>query len=109
MKVAVAAASLLATWPIAADLAFLCLIFAAVYARSLGPRPTAVGMISFMAFFMGDYFKPAVADLPWIAGGAALAFVVTQVVKNLVLPDDPARDFRRALVSLDQRLQVLLR
>ena len=108
-SLAVAAASLLATWPIAADLAFLCLIFAAVYARSLGPRPTAVGMISFMAFFMGDYFKPAVADLPWIAGGAALAFVVTQVVTNFVLPDDPARDFRRALVSLDQRLQVLLR
>lgn len=107
--VAVAAASLLAAWPIAADAAFLAVIFAAVYARALGPRWTAVGMISFMAFFMGDYFKPPVADLPWIAGGAALAFIVTQIVTNVILPDDPARDFRRALVSLDQRLQVMLR
>ncbi|HWV02627.1 MAG TPA: FUSC family protein, partial [Devosia sp.] len=107
--VAVAAASLLAAWPIAADAAFLAVIFAAVYARALGPRWTAVGMISFMAFFMGDYFKPPVADLPWIAAGAALAFIVTQIVTNVILPDDPARDFRRALVSLDQRLQVMLR
>src|SRR4051794_21536553 len=51
-------ASVLAAWPIAAYLAFLLVIFIAVYIRRFGMRWFAVGMIAFMAYFMGDYLRP---------------------------------------------------
>lgn len=106
--VSVTAASLLANWPLVADLAFLAVIFTAVYVRRFGQRWTAVGMIGFMAFFMGDYMRPQPADLIWVALAAAVAFCVTQLVTNVVLPDDPEHDFRRALASLEQRVEMIL-
>ncbi|MGN6684614.1 MAG: FUSC family protein [Devosia sp.] len=105
---AVTGASLLAPWPLVGDLAFLAVIFAAVYLRRFGQRWTAVGMIGVMAYFMGNYTRPVPADLPWLALAIALALSVTQIVTNVLLRDEPRRDFGRALASLDQRVAAIL-
>ena len=102
-------ASLVAAWPLIGDLIFLVVIFGAVCLRGFGPRWTAVGMIGVMAYFMGNYTRPAPVDLPWLALAIALSLFVTQVITTIVLRDDPAADFRRALGSLDQRIDVILR
>jgi len=106
---AVFAASLLAPIPLVADAAFLVVIFGAVYVRRFGPRWFAVGMITFMAYFMGDYLRPAPGDIGWLALAGAIAFGATQAVTGWVLRDDAERDFRRALVTIDQRIQAILR
>ncbi|MBN9303934.1 MAG: hypothetical protein BGO82_16290 [Devosia sp. 67-54] len=106
---AVTVASLLAPWPLVGDLAFLAVIFAAVYVRRFGPRWTAVGMIGVMAYFMGNYTRPVPADLPWLALAIALALAVTHLVTNVLLRDEPRGDFVRALASLDQRVAAILR
>ncbi|MBN9010679.1 MAG: FUSC family protein, partial [Rhizobiales bacterium] len=69
-------ASLLSPIPLVADLAFLAVIFAAVYARQYGPRGFSVGMIAFMAYFIGDYLRPTPSDIGWIAMAIVVAIAV---------------------------------
>lgn len=102
-------ASLLAPSPTAAHLAFLPVIFVAVYIRRFGQRWFAVGMMSFMAYFMGDYLAPKPADIGWIALAVAIALAVTHLICALLLPNDPERDFRRALTTVDKRIDLILR
>lgn len=102
------AAALLSPIPVVADIGFLVVIFAAVYIRKFGPRWFAVGMIAFMAYFMGDYLQPRPKDIGWLALAAAVSFGVTQIVTNYILPSDPERDFRRALTTIDKRINLIL-
>jgi hypothetical protein len=102
-------ASLLAPMTMAADLVFLVVIFAAVYVRKFGMRWFAIGMIAVMSYFMGDYMKPAPADMGWVALAAVLAFAATHLVANFILADDRERDFRRAMVTIDRRINLILR
>jgi hypothetical protein len=102
-------AGVLAPWPLLAFPVFLVVIFAAAYVRKFGTRWFGLGMVAFMAYFMGDYLRPAAADIGWIAFGAALTLAVTQVVTTVILGDDPERDFRRAFVTIDRRINLILR
>ena len=102
-------ASIFAPIPIAADLVFLVVIFIAVYIRRFGQRWTAVGMIGFMSYFLGDYLRPAPQDIGWLAVTAALALIATHIVATFFLRDDPERDFRRALTTIDRRINLILR
>ncbi|KQT85945.1 FUSC family protein [Aurantimonas sp. Leaf443] len=96
----VALASLLAatafTHPV-----FLGIVFLAVWARRFGQRWNAAGMYGFMCYFIGAYLHPAVADLGAIALAIVLSAIVAHLVRNHVLPEDPERDFRVALVAVD--------
>jgi hypothetical protein len=105
---AVALAAALFPWPIAAYGGFLAVIFVAVYIRRFGPRWFAVGMLAFMAYFMGDYLHPKAADLGWIALAAVLALATTHLVTTLLLRDDPERDFRRAIATVNRRIDLIL-
>lgn len=91
------------------DAVYLVIIFAAVYVRKFGPRGFMLGMVAFIAFFMGDYLHPAPGDLVWVAYSAVATLAATHLVTNHLLPSDPERDFRRALVSIDQRIAFILR
>ena len=102
------AASLLAPITWVADLAFLAVIFGAVYIRKIGQRWFVVGMIAFMSYFMGDYLRPAPSEIGWLALAGAVAFAATQLVSGWLLRDDPERDFRRALVTIEQRIEAIL-
>ncbi|MFB4203878.1 FUSC family protein [Arhodomonas sp. KWT2] len=92
-----------------AELVFLAVIFAAVYIRRFGPRWFMVGMVAFMAYFIGDYLHPTLADGGGVALAATVALVVTQIVCTVALPGDPERDFRRATVTIDRRMNLILR
>lgn len=102
------AASLVGPLAIVGDLCFLVVIFFAVYLRKFGQRWFGVGMISFMGYFMGDYLRPAPTDIGWIALAAALTMLITHLVTNYLLPSDPERDFRRALNTIDKRINLVL-
>ena len=101
-------AGLLSTRPLLADAAFLAVIFVAVYIRKFGPRYFAVGLIAFMAFFMGDYLRPAPDQAGWIALATAIALAMTHLVGAVLLTDDPERDFRRAVSTIGHRINLML-
>jgi len=107
--VAVLVASLVTPFPIVADLTFLVVIFVAVYIRSHGVRGFAICMIAFMSYFIADYLRALPGDIGWLALSGAIAVAVTQFVANVLLRDDPERDFRRALITIDQRIQLIVR
>lgn len=102
-------AGTLAPEPVVADIVFLVVIFGSVYIRRFGARWFAVGMVTFLAYFMGDYLKPAPSQAGWIVLAAAVALTASHVVSTLLLPDDPERDFRRAMTTIDHRINLILR
>nr|WP_238559526.1 MULTISPECIES: hypothetical protein [Mycobacterium ulcerans group] len=51
----ISVAALLAPHLIAAEVAFVVIVFAAVYVRRFGPRGRALGMVAFMAYFFSLY------------------------------------------------------
>ncbi|HVZ14370.1 MAG TPA: FUSC family protein [Bauldia sp.] len=102
-------ATLLAPIPALADLTFLAVVFIAVYVRKYGPRWFAIGMVAFMAYFMGDYLRPQLGDAGWIALAVAIAMLATHVTGVFLLSDDPERDFRRAMIAIEHRINLILR
>ncbi len=104
-----ALAGALSQAPVVAEWLFLVVIFIAVYIRKFGPRYFMIGMIAFMAYFLGDYLHPDLQQAGWIAAAAAVAAAVTQFVSTVLLTDDPERDFRRAVTTIDRRINLILR
>ena len=102
-------AGFLAPQPIVADIAFLSVIFVSVYIRRFGARWFAVGMVSFLAYFIADFLRPQPGDIGWLALAAAIALLSTHAVTNHILPNDPERDFRRAMATIDRRINLILR
>lgn len=102
-------AGFLAPRPILADIAFLSVIFVSVYIRRFGIRWFAVGMVSFLAYFIADFMRPQPSDIGWMALAVVIALLSTQLVTNHILPDDAERDFRRAMATVDRRINLVLR
>lgn len=75
----------------------LVIIFLAVYARRFGTRWQAVGMFAFMCAVIGAYLKPKDIDLEAIALALCLSGFIAHLVRNVVLPEIPDVDCRRAL------------
>ncbi|EJT05445.1 FUSC family protein [Rhizobium sp. CCGE 510] len=92
------------------DLVFLVVIALASAGRVFGPRGFAIGMFSFTSYFMGAYFQPSLAELPYVAAGPVVAVLVGHVVRAVLLPDDWRRDLLRSLESVRGRInQILLK
>lgn len=102
-------AGVLAPQPIVADVVFLSVIFVSVYIRRYGMRWLGVGLVAFMAYFMGDYMHPAPSDAGYMFLAAAIALGSAQLASTLLFTDDPERDFRRALRTIDHRINLILR
>lgn len=103
-----AALSPLAAHPPVVDAIFLLVAFLAVYARKWGARWNAVGMFSFMACFIGAYFRPVPSDLGAIAFALALSAVIADFVRDRLVPDRPSGDVRRTLSAVDKRIAAVV-
>lgn len=78
----------------------LGIIFCAIYLKRFGARWQAVGVYAFFCCVLSGYLKPVEGQLPGIAVGLVLSSVIAHLIRNYVLPEDPARDFRRLMASL---------
>ena len=105
----VAVASYLSAWPWASDLGFIVVVMAAAAARSFGPRGMALGMVAFIAYFVGVILKPPLTDMPNLAIAVAIGIGAAAAVRLALLPDRP----RAALVHMQRyiyrRLERLIR
>ena len=102
-------AGALAAKPFLADLVFLAVIFVSVYIRRYGMRWLGIGMVAFMAYFMGDYMHPAPSQAGDMLLAAVIALGSAQLASTLLFPEKPERDFRRALRTIDHRINLILR
>jgi Fusaric acid resistance protein-like len=86
---AITTAALLAPHKLVADVVFVVIVYAAVYARRFGARGRALGMVAFMAYFFTLYLRATSARLPWLIGAVLVGTVCSFVMTAFVLPDKP--------------------
>ena len=69
--VSLTAGTLLASHRVLADVVFVTVTMIAGYIRRFGPRGIALGMAAFMPFFLSQFLRVTVAQLPWLLLAAA--------------------------------------
>lgn len=105
---AITAAALLAPHKIAADVAFVLVVFTAVYIRRFDARGRALGMVAFMAYFFTLYLRASLSELPWMFGAVVVGTLCTFVMSNYVLPDRPERVLGATVRSLRARMAIVV-
>ena len=105
---AITTATLLAPHKLVADVVFVVIVYAAVYARRFGARGRALGMVAFMAYFFTLYLRAATAELPWLIGAVLVGTVCSFVMTAFVLPDKPEGVLRATVRSLRARMAIVI-
>jgi uncharacterized membrane protein YccC len=105
---AITAAALLAPHPAAADVGFVLVVFSAVYMRRFGARGTALGMVTFMAYFFTLYLRATTAELPWTIGAVLVGAACSFVWSAYLMPDRPEDVLRRTIRSLRARMTIVV-
>ncbi|MBV8861633.1 MAG: FUSC family protein, partial [Mycobacterium sp.] len=105
---AITAAALLAPHRVVADVAFVLVVFIAVYLRRFGPRGTALGMVTFMSYFFTLYLRARVTELPWLIGAVLVGTMCTFVMTAFVLPDKPTSVLRSTIRALRARMAIVV-
>ena len=105
---AITAAAAVAPHPVVADAGFVLVVFAAVYARRFGPRGTALGMVTFMAYFFTLYLRAKISELPWLIGAVLVGTLCSFVWSVYLLPDRPESVLRESIRSLRARMAIVV-
>jgi uncharacterized membrane protein YgaE (UPF0421/DUF939 family) len=106
--VSITAATLLAAHQIAADVAFVAVVFVAVHIRRFGARGRALGMVAFMSYFMTLYLRAGLSELPWLIVAVVVGTVCTFVMSAYVLPDRPERVLHSTIRALRARMAIVI-
>ncbi|MFI7127920.1 FUSC family protein [Nonomuraea sp. NPDC050153] len=102
---ALTAGGLLASFPLASHLAFLLLIFAAVYARRFGRRGLGLGIFAFMAYFLAQFAGIQPHQLPRLTGALAVAFAAAAVTRFCLVPTTSYGILKRLKAAFNRRLR----
>src|SRR6201999_4146577 len=105
---AITAAALLAPHKIAADVAFVLVVFTAVYIRRFDARGRALGMVAFMSYFFTLYLRASLSQLPWMIGAVVVGTLCTFVMSAYVLPDRPERVLGATIRALRARMAIVV-
>ncbi|MFF5483299.1 FUSC family protein [Streptomyces sp. NPDC012935] len=93
---------------VAGDLAFVALIFCAVYGRRFGDRGTALGLIGFQTYFMSLFVGATVSGLPELCWAVSVAFACSALVRFVLVPETPTGVLERLRSAFRARLAQLL-
>jgi uncharacterized membrane protein YccC len=104
----IAAGALLEPWPKLGDVAFLVIIFGAVYLRRYAPRGFAAGMVAFMVFFFSLFIHATLAQLPLLLLSVVVALVCSALSHFVLVPRRPRLSLRRIVVAFRARLGQLV-
>jgi len=105
---AITTAALLAPHKVVADVVFVVVVYAAVYARRFGPRGRALGMVAFMSYFFTLYLRAKLGELPWLILAVLIGTVCSFVMTAFVLPDKPEGVLRATVRSLRARMAIVI-
>lgn len=75
-----------------ADVAFVGVLFFAVWIRRWGPRGNACGMVLYIAYFYTLVLHSTVAELPLLFAGVGTGVAVTLLVRVFVFPERSRRE-----------------
>jgi len=90
------------------NVVLVIVVFAATYAQRFGARWRGVGGLVFMCAVVAAFLREDERDLRTAAAALAVSGLVVQLMRSILIPDNPARDFRRlvaALLSVSKQLR----
>ena len=93
------------------NVVLVMIAFAASYAARFGVRWRGVGIFTFMCAVVASYLREDERDLWTVASALLISGVVVHLVRNVVVLDRPALEFRRlvsAALSVSQKLRKLV-
>lgn len=106
--IGITAASLLARAPVARDVGLLAMIFVAVLMRAFGSRGVALGVLGFIAYYIGSALHPRPGLLFYDVPAVAIATATVLLVRFLLLPERSERTLLRILRALRRRTARLV-
>jgi hypothetical protein len=106
--VAIVAGTLLASHRAVADVVFVAVMMVAVYVRRFGARGFALGMAAFLPFFLTQFLRPSVAQLPWLLLAAATGIGSTLLLRGWVFAERADRTLDRILRAFRAQLHALV-
>ncbi|ROQ36530.1 putative membrane protein YccC [Frondihabitans sp. PhB188] len=101
--VAVTLAALTHDVTLVADIVFVAVAMAAVFARVIGQRGVPIGMVAFMSYFIAIFTRVTPAEIPVVAVAVSIAAIVVIALRWLLRPKHPDRDLRRLIRALGVR------
>ncbi|NKS25610.1 hypothetical protein GS505_07070 [Rhodococcus hoagii] len=105
---AVGLATLLQRFGEAADVAFVGVLFLAVWIRRWGPSGFAAGMVAYVSYFYTLVLHATTADLPLLCAGVCAGVLVTLIVRAFVLPERPGREITSLVTALRSATRAAL-
>ncbi|MCA1007075.1 FUSC family protein [Rhodococcus hoagii] len=105
---AVTLGALLQEFGAAADVAFVGVLFLAVWIRRWGPGGFAAGMVAYVAYFYTLVLHATTADLPLLCAGVCTGVLVTLIVRAFVLPERPRREIESLVTALRSAARAAL-
>ncbi len=86
----------------------LVVIFLGVLARRFGPRGHALGILSFLLFYLPAYFSPPLSTVPAGLLGCVTGAATAYLVRFVVLRDAPAFALRFSVMAIRARAALVL-
>lgn len=79
---------------------FVVILVLAVWARRFGPRGTALGTVTVMAYFFTLFLAPERGQIPWLVVVVMTGLAATLCVRTVILPDRPRLEIGRLARAL---------
>jgi uncharacterized membrane protein YccC len=108
MAASLTVATLLSPYAFVGDVAFVVVMFIAVYVRRFDQLGSSLGMGMFMAFFFAMFLKAKVTDLPAMYLAVAIGASSCAVMALLVFRETPASVLRRTTGSIRAQVARLI-
>ncbi|MFD4789125.1 FUSC family protein [Streptomyces sp. NPDC058459] len=106
--VSVSLGAVLSPWPVAGDISFLLIIFAAVYGRRFGERATGLGLIGFQIYFLSLFVRATMPALPALYAVITVAVGCGAFARFVLTPQTEAGTLDRLRRAFRARLGQLL-
>jgi uncharacterized membrane protein YccC len=102
------AATALAPWPLAADAAFLAVLFTGMLVQACGPRALGSAMTAVVAFYLGLYLHPTFAHACMTLALSTAGVAIVVLTGRVLVPTHPRATLQRALSTVAQRAALVL-
>jgi hypothetical protein len=90
-------------------IAFVAVMFVAVWVRRFGPAFFFYGFMFWMGYFFAAFLGASLSALPTLLGDIAIATVCTLILALTALRTNPRRTLRRVLRAFDARARAVAR
>lgn len=96
--------ALLAPFPLIGEAGFVVVMAGAAYVRQFGPRPAALGMVSYISYFFALFSHARLGQVPELGVSVIIGAGCSLLVRTVVIRERPEREIARLIGAVRARL-----